>query len=331
MQPSRGRFRGAPATEVVRAYAQGYSANSHEWCKRYRATLEQLEAFASDATATVLIEGEGGTGKTLLARRLHEMSPRRRAQFQSAVLSAVDDNLAADQLFGHVPGAYTGARDGRAGLFVSASGGTVFLDEIGKASILVQQKLLHVVEYREVTPLGADRAVPIDVRLVVATNASLPELVRDNKFLPDLYARLRYFRVTVPPLRERAADIPVLVAQCLERYTQRCGYEAAPVVDDELMAALTRAPWPDNLRELDATIHRVLIEAHGAPVLTLDHCQGDLQYLRGASQPKAPLDIETVREALAKTNNKKTDAARLLGVSRSTIHRVLDQAASGAE
>src|SRR5882672_9708402 len=147
----------------------------------FRRTLAQLERFARDRRATILLVGESGTGKTTLARHIHQASPRADRAFQRVVLSTLDDALAGSELFGHVSGAYTDARQSRPGQFASANGGTVFLDEIGKSSLSVQQKLLHVVEYGEFRPVGADREVLVDVRLVAATNLSLEDAVADGK------------------------------------------------------------------------------------------------------------------------------------------------------
>jgi DNA-binding NtrC family response regulator len=291
----------------------------------------RAQKFSRDCTATVLIEGEAGTGKTLLARRIHEMSPRNQAPFRSCVLSALDDTLASDELFGHVAGAFTGARGARTGAFASAAGGTVFLDEIGKASLHVQQKLLDVIESHVIAPLGADRQVTVDVRIIAAANIPLRQLVEKERFLADLYARLKSFRISLPSLRERAEDIPSLVEQCLARHAEACGYESPPDVDDQLMAALRLASWPDNLRELDGTVHRLLVEAEGAMVLTPRLCVGDLSFLVARRRHKQPLQIEEARQAMAETGNKKAPAARLLGVSRWTVDRVLRQAEAHAE
>jgi len=316
----------SPATEPLRPCDSLGSAPPQFESAAYREALRRAEKFARDSTAIVLIEGEAGTGKTLLARRLHQMSPRRRAPFCYCVLSAVDDALASDELFGHVPGAFTGARGGRDGLFASAAGGTVFLDEIGKASRQVQQKLLHAIEHREITPLGADRQVLVDVRVVAASNIPLRRLVDEEKFLPDLYARLKSFRITLPPLRERVQDIPLLVEQCVARHAPACGYRTLPTVDERLMSAFMRASWPDNLRELDGTIHRLLVEAEGSAQLTLQLCVGDLSVLFEQSEPKGSPDLKAVQEAMAQAEYKKAPAARLLGTSRSTIYRRLRDA-----
>ncbi len=295
----------------------------------YLRCLAQVRRFARDPDAPILIEGESGTGKTQLARLVHDASPRRASPYHDVVLSTLDDSLAGSELFGHVRGAFTDAREARAGHFVSANGGTLFLDEIGKTSPAVQQKLLHAIEYREVRPVGSDRRVRVDVRVVAATNVSLEALVADGRFLPDLHARLSAFRVLLPPLRHRRADIPALVAQYAAERAPRCGYAAPPVIDTDLLRALQQAPWPNNLRQLSATVHRILIDAEGALVLTLDHCIDDLAYLRGgdASRARAPLTRETVDAALVRANGSISAAARLLGVDRTTVHRFRRRAA----
>ena len=298
MQSDAGRREGAltlsPTTEPLHVSFRRYSAPAPSRSAAYREAMRLAEMFARDRTATVLIEGEAGTGKTLLARRLHDMSPRRDAPYRDCDLSALDDTLASDDLFGHVPGAFTGARHTRDGLFVSARGGTVFLDEIGKASLHVQQKLLRAIEYHQITPLGADRPITVDVKIIAATNVALHQLVAKERFLPDLYARLKFFRIKLPPLRERAPDLPLLVDECVGRHARDCGYSSTPTIDPELMSALKRAKWPDNLRELDGTIHRLLLEAAGEPVLTTRLCTRSLARLIRGSGAKKSVEIEQI-------------------------------------
>jgi DNA-binding NtrC family response regulator len=250
------------------------------------------------------------------------MSVRSRGSYHCVVLSTLDDNLAASDLFGHVRGAYTDARSSRPGCFSSASGGTLFLDEIGKASASVQRKLLHAIERREIWPVGSDRPIRIDVRLVAATNVPLTELVASGAFLPDLLARLSAFRVRIPPLRERAADIPALVEQFLETHASQCGYTSgSPSVDERLLRLFKTAEWPNNLRQLDATVQRLLINADGADVLTLDHLGDDIADLEmpASEQTLTPARVREVVDAAG----SKTDAARLLGITRQTVHRYL--------
>ena len=285
----------------------------------YLRTLGELSRLARSRTVPILIEGESGTGKTVLARWLHEHSPRAQCAFHDVNLGALDDGLAGSELFGHVPGAFTDARHARAGRFASANGGTLFLDEIGKAAWSVQRKLLLVVETGEMRPIGSDRTVRVDVRIVAASNRPLAALVSEGGFLPDLYARLEVFRVSLPALRERRADIWPLVDDALQKHHGACGYARAPVVSDELMSALKQAPWPNNLRQLDATIHRVLIDAERAQTLDLCHCVGALSYLRhlGGAQPTTSTAIV---EAIA-LHGSVSMAAKALGVDRGTLYR----------
>ena len=288
----------------------------------FLAALDRLERYARHEHAVVLIEGESGTGKSFFAQQLHRMSPRARGPYQCVVLSTLDDNLAASDLFGHVRGAYTDARNSRLGCFSSGSGGTLFLDEIGKASPSVQRKLLHAIERREIWPVGSDRPIRIDVRLVAASNVPLAELVASGGFLPDLLARLNAFRIRIPPLRERAGDIPALVEQFLDARAAQCGYTAgAPSMEARLLRLLQAAEWPNNLRQLDATVQRLLIDADGAPVLTFSHLGDDIGELEAPAreQTLTPARVRQVVEAAG----SKTDAARLLGVTRQTIHRYL--------
>jgi DNA-binding NtrC family response regulator len=304
----------APASDDDGDSTDGFRSSS------FLAALHQLERFARDDTATILIEGASGTGKTRLARRVHRLSPRNRGPFCQITLSAIDDGLASSELFGHVAGAFTDARTTRAGLFVSAAGGTLFLDEIGKSSRAVQHRLLHVIEYGELRPVGSDRDIRVDVRLVVAANEPLGALSDTGIFLPDLFARLSVFCVRLPTLSERRADIPILVERYLRAHARRLGVPK-PTVAPELMHAFQRAPWPNNLRQLDATIHRLLIESEGESVLTPALCVGSLSSLRPAGlRHQGSVSKSAVEAAVAKAGTV-SGAAELLGVHRTTLYR----------
>ena len=311
---------------VVNRPIVGAPASTAESSLEFRSTpylraLRQIELYARAQGISILLEGESGTGKTRLARYIHRLSPRASGPFETVDLGALDDGVASSELFGHTAGAFTDARRNRAGLFVSASGGTLFLDEIGKASLAVQRKLLRAIELGEVRPVGADRGVRVDARVIVASNIPIGRLVEQDKFLPDLCARLEVFRVTLPPLRERRADIPILVSHYVELHAPHCGYRVAPQVDSDLMFALQRAPWPNNLRQLDSTIHRMLIHAEGAPRLSRELCADDLEYLNQYGKPKEPtLRIDSVEQAV-EIAGSVAGAARLLGRHRSTIYR----------
>jgi DNA-binding NtrC family response regulator len=247
--------------------------------------LDQLECLARAPEMPVLLEGESGTGKTLIARYLHALSSRGSGPFHQVVLAALDDALATSELFGHVAGAFTDARHGRPGSFVSAHQGTLFFDEVGKASLSVQRNLLHAIEHGEIRPLGSDRTLRVDVRIVAASNVPVADIVASAAFLPDLYARLENFRLTLPPLRERRADIPLLVERCVTAHAQRlCADGWRPTIDPRFMHALQRAPWPNNVRQLSATVRRLLLEAYGAPEITIEHCRENLAWLELISQ-----------------------------------------------
>lgn len=275
----------------------------------------------------VLIEGETGTGKTGLALHVHRCSPRASHALVTKALTEVEDTLAASDLFGHIVGAFTDARHTRPGMFASADGGTLFLDEIGKASLTVQNKLLRVIETGEIYPLGCDRMVRVDVRLVTATNVALEQLVESGGFLPDLAQRVAKFRVRLPPLRERLEDLPALVEDIVAMRAERFGFLAGPPrVDDDLMAAFVSAPWPGNLRELDHVIQRLLIDAEGAEVLTPSLCTGDLAYLhpsRQAPRRGRALSRAEVECARQRNGGNVTAAAREPGVSRQAIYDAL--------
>jgi DNA-binding NtrC family response regulator len=291
------------------------------------AALRGVESLAPYEHATVLIEGESGTGKSYVARLLHGRSPRARAVFHQVILSTLDDNLAASDLFGHLSGSYTDARQNRPGHFVTANRGTLFLDEIGKASGAVQRKLLHAIEHREIWPVGADRAVRLDVRLVAASNIPLATLVERGTFLEDLAARLANFRVRLPALRERRSDIPALVRQFVGLRAATCGHPLrAPRVDDELMDALSRAEWPYKLRQLDGVVQRLLIEAamHLSATLGLEHCLGDLAHLRDRDREQEKPTPEMVRTRMTELGSA-TAVARSLGISRWTVYRYLER------
>jgi DNA-binding NtrC family response regulator len=306
--------------ERVDAQSTGYTASRPlSRSNAYLRALDLLDRLAR-YDVPVLIEGESGTGKTLLARRVHDRSPRAGGPYHKVALSGVADTLVESELFGHVAGAYTDAQSHRAGAFVTAHSGTLCLDEFGKASPRVQACLIDALEARKLRHTGADREMPVDVRVVAMTNVALPTLVAAGSFLPDLDARFQPFTVHLPPLRDRRADIPELTLESLRRYARLCGYPELPVIDPALMRAFLRAPWPNNVRQLDFTVWRMLIDAEGAGVITLGMLEAGFPEWKGDGVP--PRSSVARRPYRNKRERGGTaDAARKLGVHRVTIWR----------
>ncbi len=233
-----------------------------------RALLEQVERVGP-TQARVLVTGENGTGKELVAQALHQRSPRAAAPFVEVNCAAIPSELIESELFGHMKGSFTGATQDRAGKFEQADGGTIFLDEIGDMALAAQAKVLRVLEDGEVTRIGGQKSRTIDVRVLAATNKDLPAEIAAGRFREDLYYRLNVVPLHLPPLRERREDIPLLVAHFVARLAEREGI-APRVVEPEAMAALERLDWPGNVRELRNTVERLLILAAGPRVTLAD-------------------------------------------------------------
>jgi len=291
-----------------------------------RAMLVQVAPYRS----TVLISGESGTGKELVARAIHELSPRASRRFVAVNCAAIPAPLLESELFGHRRGAFTDAVRDKPGLFEDAAGGTLFLDEVGELPLPLQVKLLRALQESEIRRVGDTQSIHVDVRLIAATNRDLTEEVRVGRFREDLFYRLNVLPVAIPPLRDRIDDVPGLVAHFVARHRARHG--RAAVVADDALALLGRHAWPGNVRELENTIERVLVLAEG-PVVDAGFV---IEHLRLGREPggasaasdsaelsikKATraLEIELIRRALVSTRGNRTGAARLLEIS----HRAL--------
>ena len=284
----------------------------------------------------VLLRGETGTGKELIARVIHQRSVRRDGPFVGLNCGALTETLLEDELFGHEQGAFTGAERPREGLITRASGGTLFLDEVGEMSATLQAKLLRVLQEREVRPVGGDRPRPIDVRVGAATHKNLELLVQESRFRGDLLFRLQVLELHLPPLRERAEDIPLLAQQFLQRIAQESGREPL-LLGDKALDALLAHPWPGNVRELENAIRVGALFSIG-PVLdprTLPLAPPEARTTRRAGAPDTSLSYEQLRESLlaqergyvqailAEVNGNKAEAARRLGITRYALYRTL--------
>ena len=279
-----------------------------------RDILQRVAATPS----TVLLQGESGTGKEVVARALHHMSGRRERAFVPVNCAAIPAELIESELFGHVKGAFTGAVSSRNGLFYYANGGTLFLDEISELPLSMQSRLLRVLEERRLRPVGSEREIPVDVRIVAASNRDLHKAVSDGVFREDLYFRLAVVDIQVPPLRDRLDDVPALVEHFMALLSQGLGVPPLPR-DDAVLAALSRYHWPGNVRELRNFVERSLILGAFATDVLVPQPSA-----RAQADPELSLDEVERRHilgALEACGGNKTEAARRLGVSRKTLDR----------
>src|SRR4051795_2835903 len=300
-----------------------------------REVLDTIRQVAP-SSANVLIEGESGTGKELAAQAIHNLSRRNKAKFVTVHCAALSPQLLESELFGHERGAFTGAHERRIGRFEQANGGTIFLDEIGESAASTQVKLLRVIsEERAFERVGGNQTLRADVRLIAATNKNLEQLVREGKFRDDLYFRLNVVRITMPPLRARKEDIPLLVRSFLRHFAKA---NEKPVLDitADALNTLLAYDWPGNVRELRTAIEHGVVMANGPKVAvgdlprTIREAAGTAPSGITVSEVVNPLDLaETekrlITQALAATSGNITAAATQLGISRRTLHRKLNE------
>lgn len=285
----------------------------------------QRAELVAETKSTILITGETGTGKELVARAIHDRSAQREMPLIKVNCAAIPETLLESELFGHVRGAFTGATATKRGKFALADRGTIFLDEIGTMSTALQAKLLRVLQEREFEPLGAERTQRVDVRVIAATNRDLKKMVQEGTFQEDLFYRLNVIPIDLPPLRSRRDDIPALVQHFVDKHSQRTG-RVIDKVDDSVIEALQKYDWPGNVRELENTIERAVVLATGRVLtpesvsllgVTSTSTQG-LPTLR-LHQNIEWVEKETIRRALDQSGGIKKDAAELMGISQRAL------------
>jgi len=278
--------------------------------------------------SNILITGESGTGKGLVAQAIHDAGPRKDKPFISINCGAIPENLLESELFGHKKGAFTSANEDKKGLITMAHSGTLFLDEIGELPQALQVKLLHVIQTKELTPVGDTRVITVDVRIIAATNADLMQRVKEGRFREDLFYRLNVIEIRMPSLRERSDDIPVLIKHYLQIYATEAG-KAVKDIDYEAMQALLAYEWPGNIRELRNTIERATVLADGE-VITIHDLPDKFRTLNvegvSTSSLRQALDNferEYVRRSLMENKGNKETTSTKLGIDLATLYRKL--------
>lgn len=295
--------------------------------------LFRLIAIVANSHSTVLIQGESGTGKELVARAIHYNSPRAKTPFVAVDCGAVPETLLESELFGHVRGAFTGAIQSKRGLIEEADGGTLLLDEIGDTTIVFQTKLLRVLQEKEVRPVGSNRSVKVDPRIIAATNKNLKEAITKGTFREELYYRLAVVTLHIPPLRERREDIPLLAVHFLKHYCALNDREIKTFTP-EAMRLLLEYPWPGNVRELENVVERAVLLTSGREInahalsLTEDHARPRGEAIGPSLKQvaKETTDIivkEKILEALGYSHGNKSRAAQRLGISRASLYNKL--------
>ncbi len=278
---------------------------------------------AADSDSNLLLLGESGTGKEIAARAVHEHSRRAGQPFVAVHCGALPGELLESELFGHVRGSFTGADRERKGLFLAANGGTLFLDEVGTAPARVQVGLLRALQERRVRPVGAEQDLPVDARIVAATNADLDAEMAEGRFRLDLYYRLATFVVQLPPLRERREDIPLLVGPLLEDAVRRSGRRAT--ISPRALARLAGYDWPGNVRELAHVLERAVLLAEGSVIREQDLPLPEPAGPGGAVLTLEEVERQHIEQVLAQCGGNKVRAARLLGIPRPNLYRKLER------
>lgn len=285
----------------------------------------KLIAKAAEMNANVLISGESGTGKELVARAIHYGGPRSAAPFVPVNCTAIPDSLLESELFGHVKGAFTGAKSNREGFFQIADGGTIFLDEIGDASLNLQGKLLRVIENKEIFMVGSSRVRKVDTRVIAATHKDLPALMKKKLFREDLFYRLNVIDIDIPALRERRQDVPPLLNYFLSIFCREMERQP-PTFSDKALEALIHYEWPGNIRELENLTQRLLVTVDGDIIEAgdlPDAMRFCITHDSPANRPLAEVETEHILNVLTQTDGNKTRAAEILDIDRKTLREKL--------
>ncbi len=295
---------------------------------RMMAIFDILPSIA-ESQSTVLVEGESGTGKELVCRAIHNLSPRKNKPFIAINCGALPDTLLESELFGYKAGAFTDARKDKPGRFALAGGGTILLDEIGDISPALQVRLLRLLQERVYEPLGATETVQADVRILASTNRNLDELIEKGTFRMDLYYRINVVRITIPPLRERMEDVPLLVEHFTEHFNNLWNKQITGI-SDAAMAALINYDYPGNIRELENAIEHAFVLCHGEQILPEHLPIKFRQIAKGKPSSQGVLSLREleamhITEALKRNNWNKTLAAKELGIGRSRLYRKLKE------
>ncbi|MES9892256.1 MAG: sigma-54 dependent transcriptional regulator [Candidatus Thiodiazotropha sp.] len=299
--------------------------------------IQTLINKVSRTDSTVLITGESGTGKSYIARTIHYDSNRRDRAMVTVNCGAIPKELLESELFGHIKGAFTGADRNKKGLFREADGGTLFLDEIGELPLALQVKLLHVIEDKEVRPLGAEQSRRVDVRIIAATNRNIVEMMQSGEFREDLFYRLNVLHITLPPLRSRREDIPLYIEYFLNTEISRLGLEGSYSIDPEVEEHLLAYEWPGNLRELQNVIARMLVlaEEHAinmgdlpSHVTRYEHNGNKYEFGKtfgSLREQVRQFEIGVIKKAIDAAGNDRALAARSLDIGLSTLYRKLEE------
>jgi len=295
--------------------------------RRVMTAIEQV----APSVSSVIITGESGTGKELAARTVHELSPRRNAAYIAINCAAIPDTLMESELFGHERGAFTGADRRREGCFELANGGTLLLDEITEMKVELQAKLLRVIEEQKLRRVGGTTEVPLDVRVLAASNRSLERALKEGKLREDLYYRLNVFSLELPPLRERIEDVPLLVDHFIAQFSEQ-NQKKILGVDHDSLDALRSHPWPGNVRQLRNVIERASIVSHGPLIGSADlppefkpAGQQDLTFQVRLGTSVDEVERELIYRTIEFAGGNKTRAAEILGVSLKTLYNRLER------